>query len=604
MSYHALEIEYRNCLEDYNMANEHRKFTDSSEVSYSSQLLRTINEFRKEGMLCDVTINVQGGRKYSAHCTILAASSHYFRKLFTFDSRPRDNFEVDLEWLYPEAMEDILEYMYTGEIQLGENAEVILTAAAYFFIEGLSDVVIEFMQEHLNLNNCFSILSLADGHSFQALKSACTRFISANFVQACGSPAFLCLEKTLLEEVISKDDLVVTNEKDVFNAVVRWISYDLENRACHFKDLFACIHLVGMSRDVLLSVVAGETLVQENATCFSLVQEALQTVGLGREISANPTEVSKTSPTEFVSAIVMCGGTGSKYVTQNIKHTVCYVPSSDQWFDLPDMLHGRKGHSTAVCSGVLYSVGHHSVFSQESSRVVQCYVPGDSTWSTRASMPVGSCFSAAVAFQGQLYVIGGIHHENDRKTVSARVSRYNPAVDKWYPDTSMNCARQGLCAVVLDGSILAIGGCGVDETSRRTVERYEPQHGHWTLVESMVKKRCFASAAVVNGKVLVVGGRETDHDSGILNCCEMFDHVSGQWTLEPGRLNTARCSAGIGALANHVFMFGGEGEDDALDSVECWDAETHQWTMATHMPFSAFYVQTEVLCLPKNLISI
>ena len=587
------------------MAAEHRQFIGNSEVSYSSHILRTMNDFRKEGLLCDVTINVQGRRKFEAHCTVLAASSHYFRKLFTFDSRRRDNFEVDLEWLHPEAMEDILEYMYTGKIQLGENAEVILTAAAYFFIEGLPDVVIEFMQEHLNLYNCFSILSLADKHSFQTLKSACTRFISANFVHACGTPAFLCLEKALVEEVIPKDDLVVTNEKDVFNAVVRWITYDLENRASHFKDLFACIHLAGMSREFLLSIVATDPLVQDNATCFSRVQEALQTVRLDHEIVSSPTEVSKRSSTEFVSSIVMCGGTGSKYVTQNIKHTVCYVPSMDQWFDLPDMLHGRKGHSAAVCSGVLYTFGHHSVFSQESSRLVQCYVPGADTWSTRTSMPVGSCFSAAVAFQGQLYVIGGIHHESDRKTVSARVSRYNPAVNKWYTVASMNCARQGLCAVALDGNILAIGGCGLDDTFLRTVERYEPQHDSWTLVESMVKKRCFASAAVVSGgKVLIVGGRETDRDWGILNCCEIYDPTSSQWTLEPGRLNTARCAAGIGALANHVFVFGGESEDDALDSVECWDAETRQWTIATHMPFSAFHVQIGVVSLPKDLISV
>lgn len=583
------------------MADERNaELLDTSNISYSSQILRTMNDFRKEGVLCDVTINVKGGRKFAAHCTVLAASSHYFRKLFTFDSRPRDSFQVDLEWLYPEAVGDILDYMYTGQIQLGDNAELILTAAAYFFIEGLQEVVTDFLQEHLNLYNCFSILSVADEHSFQALKSSCTRFISENFVQASGTPSFLSLQKTLLEEVISNDDLVVTNEKDVFNAVVRWIRHDLDNRAFHFKDLFSYIRLGGISREVLLNIVAGETLVRENASCFSRVQEALQTICLDEHISISTTEVSKRSSAEFISAIVMCGGTGSKYVTQNIKHTVCYVPSINEWFDLPDMLHGRKGHSTAVCNDVLYSLGHHSVFSQESSRLVQCFVPGGSAWNTRTPMPRGSCFSAAVAFQGQVYVLGGIHHEHDRNTVSARVSRYNPAVDKWYPVTSMNCARQGLCAVVFDGNILAIGGSGMDDTFLRTVEKYEPQQDRWILVDSMAKRRCFASAAVVNGKVLVVGGRENERDSGILDCCEMYDPTSDQWTVELGRLNTARCAAGIGALANHVFVFGGESEDDALDSVECWNTDTRQWTIATHMPFSAFHVQTEVLCLPKK----
>ena len=590
-------------FENAKMEDERRtELLVGANLSYSSQILRTMNDFRKEGTLCDVIINAKGGRKFAAHCAVLAASSHYFRKLFSFNSRPSDcHFEVDLQWLYPEAVGDILDYMYTGQIQLGDNAEFILTAATYFFIESLQEVVTDFLQEHLNIHNCFSILSLADEQSLQALKSCCTRFISDNFVQASGSPSFLSLEKTLVEEVISNDDLEVTNEKDVFNAVARWIQHDFDNRALHFKDLFSCIHLRGLSRDILLSIVAKGTLVRENSKRLSLAHVALKTIGLDEDIiDRNSTEVSKRSSAEFINAIVMCGGTGSKYITQNIKHTVCYVPSTDEWFDLPDMLQGRKGHSTAVCNGVLYSIGNHSVFSQESSRLVQCFAPGDSAWNTRTSLQRGSCFSAAVALQGQVYVLGGIHHGSDGTTVSARVSRYNPAVDKWYPVTSMNRARQGSCAVVLDGDILAIGGRGVNDTFLSTVERYEPQQDRWILVDSMVKSRCFASAAVVKGRVLVVGGRESDHDSGILDCCEVYDPTCDKWTVEPGRLNTARCAAGIGVLANRVFVFGGESEEDALDSVECWDAEARQWTIKTHMPFSAFHVQTEVLCLPKK----
>ena len=173
------------------MADDRRaaELLDGNNVSHSSQLLRAMNDFRKEGMFCDVIINVKGGRKFAAHCTILASSSHYFRKLFSFNSRPKnDRFDVDLEWLHPETVGDILDYMYTGQIQLGDNAELMLTASSYFFIEGLQELVIDFLQEHLNLYNCFSILSVADQHSFQALKSSCTRFIGANFVQASGIP--------------------------------------------------------------------------------------------------------------------------------------------------------------------------------------------------------------------------------------------------------------------------------------------------------------------------------------------------------------------------------------------------------------------------------
>ena len=576
------------------------KQVNSSETSYSCKILRRMNDLRTQGVLCDVSIIVHGGRKYVAHSTVLAASSHYFRRLFTFNSQQRTSFEVQLQWLYPEAMEVILDYIYSGEIALRhDNAEEILTAAAYFFIEGLPEVVVRFLQENLNLLNCCSILSLAGEHSFQALKSSSTRFIRANFVQASNSPEFLCLQKNILEEVISSDDLVVASEEDVFHTIVRWVSHDSENRACHFTELFSCIRLQSMPKDVLLNTVASEALVQQNATCIDRVQEALRSTLCNKGDSH--TSPTKRSLTERADALVICGGTSSKYVTQNLKEAACFVPSKEEWLDLPDMPRGQTGHSIVACNGVLYSIGHHSVFNQESTRVVQCYDPRVNTWEACAPMSTGRCFAAAVVLEGQVYVMGGYLHKDNHRTVSAEVSRYNPAVDTWYRVTSMNCARQGLCAVVLDGNIFALGGCDPDDNYLTTVEKYEPQHDCWTRIAPMLIKRAFASAAVVNGKVLVIGGRESKQDSGILGCCEMFDPVTGQWSLEPGQLNTARCAAGNCTVADKVFVFGGESEDDALNTVEAWDPEERQWSFVTYMPFSAFHVQAAVLCLPKNL---
>lgn len=578
------------------MASKCDKLLDKSDISYASQILGKMNDFRKEGVLCDVTIVVQGGRQYVAHRTVLAASSHYFRTLFTFNSKLEASFDVQLEWLYPEAMDFILEYIYTGKIKLRPDiAGVILTTAAYLFIEGLPEVVVQFLQEHLNLLSCFSILSLADEHSLDALKSSCSRFIRANFVQASSCPAFLHLQKNLLEEVISTDDLVVASEGDVFHAIVRWISHDLENRACHFTELFSCIQLQDIPRDVLINTVAREALFQRNSTCTALVQEALNSA-LGREGDVL-TDLTKRSLTERVDAVVICGGNSGKYVIQSLKKVACFVPSGEKWFDLPDMPRGQTGHASAVCNGVLYSTGNDSC----NCRVVQCYDTDVNTWGLRASMPVGRRYAAAVAFHGQVYVLGGFLHKADCKCVSSDVSRYNPAVDKWYPVSSMNCAREGLCAVVLDGSIFAIGGCDPDDNYLSTVEKYEPQHDLWTKVSPMFKKRAFASAAVVNNKILVIGGRESKHDSSILGSCELFDPVTGQWSLQPGELITARCAAGACAVGDKVFVFGGESEDDALDTVECWNAEERQWSIVTHMPFSAFHVQAEILCLPKNL---
>ena len=583
-------------FEDQMASNLDKPFA-SSDISYSRTILRTMNEFRRQGILCDVIITVRGGRKYIAHSTVLAASSQYFRKLFAFNSNTETRFQVQVHWVYSEVMEVILEYIYTGKINLTEeNAEVILTASDYFVVEGLQDVVVDFLQEHLNVVSCCSVLSLADDYSLQVLKSSCNRFISNNFAEATKSQAFFCLPMKLLKELISRNDLVLASEKDIFCAVVRWVNHNFENRASHFADLFSCIRLQDIPKEFLSSTVVHEALVQENATCMAHVLEVMN-VG---DVSHASAKIR--SNLESVDVVVLCGGTSSKYVTQNFQHTACFVPSSNKWLELPNMLCGQTGHATAVCNGLLYSTGHHSIFNQEASRLVQCYVSGDRKWVTCASMPVGRSFAAAVTLQGQLYVLGGVLHKDNRKSVSAAVSRYNPAVERWYAVTGMNCARQGLCAVVFEGSIFAIGGRDIDDNFLSTVERYEPQRDQWALIGSMVKRRAFASATVINGKVLVIGGRENAQDSGILNCCETFNPATGQWSLEPYGLCTARCSAGICGVGNKVFLFGGESEDDALDSVECWDVQERQWSIVTHMPFNAFHIQAELLRLPKNTV--
>ncbi|MEQ2235304.1 Kelch-like protein 32 [Ilyodon furcidens] len=53
--------------------------------SHQDSVLSALNQQRKDGQLCDVTL-VAGEQKFHAHKAVLAACSDYFRKLMAGDS--------------------------------------------------------------------------------------------------------------------------------------------------------------------------------------------------------------------------------------------------------------------------------------------------------------------------------------------------------------------------------------------------------------------------------------------------------------------------------------------------------------------------------------
>ena len=71
-----------------------------------------LNRFRKDGVMCDLTITV-GGRKIPAHKLVLAASCPYFEKMFTGDLFSEINqSEVTIREVDEEAMETQIDFCY------------------------------------------------------------------------------------------------------------------------------------------------------------------------------------------------------------------------------------------------------------------------------------------------------------------------------------------------------------------------------------------------------------------------------------------------------------------------------------------------------------
>ena len=86
---------------------------------------------------------------------------------------------------------------------------------------------------------------------------------------------FLNLEAKEVEKWLSRDDISVETEADVFKIVLEWIKHSKSERKALFEQLFSHVRLVLMSCDYLIDVVTNE-LVQESFACLMLTSAGLK----------------------------------------------------------------------------------------------------------------------------------------------------------------------------------------------------------------------------------------------------------------------------------------------------------------------------------------
>ena len=97
-------------------------------INHLSERAAEMVRFRLNDDLCDVTITAGEG-KIRAHKLVLAASSPYFRSMFTGSLSEVNQTEVTIRGVDEEAM---ISFCYTSSIELEENnVQSLLSAACY-----------------------------------------------------------------------------------------------------------------------------------------------------------------------------------------------------------------------------------------------------------------------------------------------------------------------------------------------------------------------------------------------------------------------------------------------------------------------------------------
>uniref|UniRef100_A0A4W4G5L2 Nucleus accumbens-associated protein 2 n=1 Tax=Electrophorus electricus TaxID=8005 RepID=A0A4W4G5L2_ELEEL len=126
--------------------------------NFGSTVLGSLNEQRLMGQYCDVSILVKG-QAFKAHRAVLAASSLYFRDLFSTSSKTQ--FELPSS-VTPACFQQILSFCYTGKLTMAASEQlVVMYTAGYLQIQHIVERGMDLMFK-ANSPHCDSATAAID----------------------------------------------------------------------------------------------------------------------------------------------------------------------------------------------------------------------------------------------------------------------------------------------------------------------------------------------------------------------------------------------------------------------------------------------------------
>ncbi|RMF56788.1 MAG: T9SS C-terminal target domain-containing protein [Calditrichaeota bacterium] len=234
------------------------------------------------------------------------------------------------------------------------------------------------------------------------------------------------------------------------------------------------------------------------------------------------------------------------------------VKGQIQWQYRNPMPTARQGMAVAALGDSIYVIGGTQA-GHNALNVVEMFQASSNTWiSGLPPINFARTNSAAVAFQGKLYLFGGRNHNN----IISAVEMYDPGSNQWVVVSQLPTPREGLSAVVVDSVIWVIGGASA-QVNYDIVEIYDPQNNSWsTLPEHLLVPRVASVAAVINNMIYVFGG----FYFGPLDSYERY--VPGQGWEMVGSMLYSCGSSGGDVYNGQIWIVGGENSSGILDNVQ------------------------------------
>ena len=553
---------------------------------YHQELVERVDILRTNESFCDVTITVKG-KEFKAHKVVLAAASPFFLALLTSGMQESNEklIKIELEEATAPVMEDVLKYVYTGNVSVTEErAHNLIATADYLLIPSLKTITGNFLRDIVKIENCVSNYYFAEKYQCDELKEKSCEVINSNFSVVMETEEFLKLDVKQVMEWVSSDDVVISAEEEVIKGIVKWVEYNKSERESDFPELLHQVRLSSVSQDFVLNELVKDQLITRNAEFgLNFVVDAMKLIlsASDGQVDQHPRRCLETS----TDGIFVCGG----------RKALCYFPHQNTWYRLVDTLFDHEKHILASCKNKIYIVDKQ-VCKVGESQVMEFYIPTTNSWGAIQTDTVVTSFNGCAVLKGGIYAT--FFHPYGE----AQIYRYDAETNCWDKVTAPPTMQWYPCVVADEQYLYIIGGISQETmfnivpttttTTTTTTTRFDPSSNKWEKVADIKVGRCEAFGAAMNGKVFIAGGRQRQK---VISSCEVYNPPTNEWQLMPS-LNVPRLNASMVCSKGRLYVLGGatlNRKSMRVLSIEEFDSERNEWKEKSVIPVKSFETQEE-----------
>ena len=524
---------------------------------------KNLNKLRKNNEDCDVLFFIEN-KIFPAHRIVMKSNMEYFTKMFNDKTKKQHKYMVNFEPenVSPDVFEDILNYIYTFELELTEqNAPSICVAANFFCDERLKKRTEDFLETNMTIENVSKFFEMAVKNSLKTLQEKCKNFIinnSSNDIIREDLISWFSFEDL---KIILKEFQHHSRQEDMFYFAVEWVELDDIERRSKLPKILAKIPLTSLSLNFLRKVVAERTIVKQSLKSLKLLVEAL---------------IQSSPMLPYNDLIYVFGGRNQKVLSS----VIMFDSSTGLWSESTPMPKERTHFDHAVFGDKVYLCGGHN--GKEILNTLEVFDTKTQTFQTLCSMKYSRQACGVAALDGSIYVAGG-YDGTDRLDV---VEKYSIETNQWQEVSPLQTKRTGLKLVELNGKLYALGG--FNRHYLNIVECYDPEEDRWESKTPMKNPDGWFGAVSFQNKIFVVGKKTS----------EVYDPQKDSWEEMP---NPKECEGGrsLSVFKGKLVVIGGRigeiQECKCVSTVEYYDFIDRVWKAGNNMKIPRCYHAAAVI---------